>query len=656
MSIAEYQRISIDKFMGLYARGLTDDVPPDHSSVVQNIKFNRKGECLTRDGTVLSYGTTMPVRRMFPATFGHNDTQVIVLTTDGSGNIYRLDTGGVLLNVPGMVDFFAINIFSFCLISPILSSPATSNPVYIWQGSYGNPSLDPIPIRPAAGRPPNFSSGSPFTTTESATAGNCDIGLHKFGVSFITNTGFTTRPGPVQFASSTNPGVFTPSSVTSSGGFCITLSNIPIGPSGTVARQIIATQSDQNLYFFAGGQILSGGTLVDWDGIIHDNTTTSITISFFDTDLAVSADDLFDLLVEIEGGTFSLDAGMTFYHGRVFFWGGEFNLIRVTNPGSSESISDVTGFIQLPDQFDGNDVTCASTLQDSLYFMKPVGIFSVTDNGGDPFTWSVITIDSGAGCTSSNSLGTINLATAALPQNQIDLVIDFGGLYIFTGAIQQPPLTHKINDLWLLIQSTTHLDGTTLAIDPYEKRIYIAIKGSVNFPGWPNLLVADYNDGLDPGNIKWSVWTLPFKIDSIGMIFFQDNTELAYRFRIGSNTNIYKYLPGTTTDVGQPIVCVWRSFYMTPDAGALNIYRYSRFRMPYFDNCGLTLFAEDDAFTLNPLGFNVPYVPGRDLTREYNFMDEKMAIQICCNATHGGFILQRLDTFCKQRFAMRPQV
>lgn len=642
MSLEELQRVTVDKFMGLYARGLKDDTAPDHASVVQNMAFNRRGETKTRDGTVFSLGTPAKIVRLFVATFGHNEA--IILTCDGNGNIYRSDTGGVLLSIPGMVDFAAINVFSYCLISPILSTPSSSNPVYIWQASVSSP--DPVPIRPAAGLPPSVS----FSAVESATAGNCDIGVHQFAVCFVTNTGYTTQPGPVI------ANVFTSVTVTSTGGFCIDLSGIPIGPAGTVSRQILVTQSDQDLFYYAGAQQLVGGVLVTWDGTIPDNTTTSITISFFDTDLAVSGDSLFDLLSVIPGGTYSLIAGMTSYHGRVLFWGGEFNLVRVTNPGSSESIDNVAGFVQLPDEFDGNDVVTSCTLQDNLYFFKNVGIFSVTDNGSDPDTWSVIMIDSGAGSTTAHSLGTINLNATASTQNQIALIADFGGIYIFTGSVQQPPLTWNINDIWSNLEQTTHLDGLTMAIDPYAKLIYIAIIGSVNFPGYPNLLVADYNDGLDLNNIKWSIYTFPFPINAIGMAAFQDSTEFAYRFRIASGSNINKILPGALTDLGSPIVCIWKSYYMTPNPGALNIFRYIRARLPFFDPITISLYSQDDTIIQNPPGFNVPYIGGRDMTREFNFMDEKMSVQLCCNATNGGFNLQRLDVFCKTRFSMRPQV
>ncbi len=589
---------------------------------------------------------------MFLATFGHHDQTGIVLTCDGAGNIFRSDTGGILLSVPGMVDFGAINVFSWCLISPILSAPALPNPVYIWSGLPSLSGGDTVPIRPAAGDGPT--DVAEFHATESSTVGDCDIGLHKFAVSLITNTGYTTRPGPLQFGLES---FFDPATVTSTGNKCITLTGIPIGPTGTVARQILATQANQDLYFNAGGQQFDGTSLVPWDGIIHDNTTTTITISFFDTDLAVSADRLFDLLPIIPAGTFGLIAGITTYHGRVFYWGGEFNLIRVTDPGSAETIDNINAFIQLPEQNDGNDVTNSCTLQDTLYFFKLVGIFSVTDNGSDPNSWSVIAIEQGVGCAVAMSLGTVDLGTPAFAQNQQILVTDLGGIYLFNGAIVQPPLTWKINDLWLLIMQQTNLQGSMIAVDPYFKLIFYACVGNaLGTAGYMNLLVADYNDGLDAQNIKWSVWTFPFPVNAIGMMSFTDVDGLGNFLRIGTGNNIVKLQFGSLTDLGGQIVSIFRSYYMAPNFGALNIFRYLRARLPYKDPLSITLFSQDDAFILNPPGFNLPYVAGRDLTREFNFMDEKMSIQICCNATHGGFILQRLDTFCKPRFAMRPAV
>ena len=634
MSLEEYTKITVDKFMGLYARGLVDDCPSDHSPACANVKFNRKGEVQTRDGYQLSFALGHAVKRMFVATFGHDEN--ILLTCDGAGHIYRSDTGGVLLSIANMVDFAAINVYSYCLISPISGVSGANNPVYIWQNIAGT---DTVPIRAAAGLPP---SGS-FSAVNSATAGNCDIGVHQFAVSFITNTGYTTQPGPA------SGGVFTAVTVNSTGGLCIDLSGIPTGPAGTVARQILVTQADLDVFYYAGGQINSSG-LISWDGVIPNNTTTAITISFFDTDLAVSADSLFDLLPVIPAGNYGEAGAMTFYNGRVFYFGGEFCLVRATNAGSSESIDNVAGFIQIPDQFDGNIVRGTVTLQSILYFTKAFGIYSVTDNGSDPSSWAIFLVDAGVG-SSSQGIGTINLTQPALTQNQVALMADFGGIYTFTGSITQPPLTWKIDDLWKNLVATTNITVTlNIAIDPYNKLIYVLAAGTT-------LLVGDYNDGLDAQNIKWTTYTFPVTPYAVGMMYIQDGTDFVYAIRLSSGNNIYKIeVNSGGNDMGTAINSYYSTYFLSPSLGALNIFRFIQSRVIFTGVLNLLITSQDSAFTLSPPAFTGGSNPGRDMLREFNFMDEKCSVQIGCNSGTNVFLLQRLNVFGKPRFNMRPQV
>ena len=118
------------------------------------------------------------------------------------------------------------------------------------------------------------------------------------------------------------------------------------------------------------------------------------------------------------------------------------------------------------------------------------------------------------------------------------------------------------------------------------------------------------------------------------MMFFLDGaSELAYRFRIGSNNTIYKLLPGTTTDAGTAINAIWCSYYASPNLGALNIFRFMRARILYNDNLTLLLNSEDNTTTANPPGFTTPQTLGRDLTREFNFMNEKCSLQINCSSS-----------------------
>ena len=622
MSLEEYDRIDINSFMGLYKRGSADTCPPNHSPICQNMRFNRKGETETRYGTVSSLSTGHNTNRIFTATFSHSTN--IILTSDGAGNIYRSDTGGVLLNVANMIDFAAINVFGFCLISPISGVSGGGNSVYIWQARAGGGG-DVIPIRKAAGHAP---SGS-FTAADTGT-GHVDIGVHLLAVSFIMDTGFTTQPGP-KIA-----GVFTPVSVTSTGGKLIHVSGIPTGPIGTVARQIFVTQANQTEYFYVAS------------GLINDNTTTTVDLNFYDSDLIVSADSLFDLLEEIPAGNFGEAGGMTFYHGRVFYWGGEFSLIRVTNAGSCESVDNVFGFIQLPDQFDQNLVFAGATLQDSLYFGKSFGIFSAIDNGGPPSSWQIINIDAGVGTV--GNFGTINVAQPSLAQNQALLIGDFGGLYVFRGSTDPTPLTWKINDVWQSILVGNAFLGLTVAIDPYSKVIYVYFKTQTT------ILAGDYNDGLDSQNIKWSIYSFPFSVSAIGMAYFTDSVDTSYLFRIAGGSSLYRLDPTATADSGTDISSIISTYFMAFTYGALNIFRFMRFRgssNPITSSTlSLEVFGEDNVVTSTPPSIALVQTPGRDYTREFNFENEKASIRFSAKS----FYLQRLEVFGKPRFNMRPSV
>lgn len=629
MPLTENDKVSINTFMGLYQRGLSDDCPPDHSPTCQNMRFNRNGEASTRDGTIPSFTLTTSISRMAVATFG-NDVNIL-LTCDGAGKIYRSDTGGVLLTVSNMVDFRIGNIFNFCLISPILSSPASSNPVYIWQATTGG--TDVIAIRPAAGQPP---SGS-FTAAETSGGGNCDIGVHQFAVSFITNSGYTTIPGP--YSGAWPGGTFTAVTVNSTGGNEIALSGIPTGPSGTIARQIFTTQADLDLFYYCPG------------GYIADNTTTSLTVNFYDTDLAVSADSLFDLIPVIPGGTYGEAGGILFYHDRTFYFGGEFDLIRASNPGDCESIDNVAGYVQLPTQNDGNIVRGACVLYDVLYFTKGFGILSVIDNGGDPATWAVALVDGGVGAT-MDGLGTINLSQTGQSQNNIILLGDFGGIYGFSGAVQQPPLTWKINDLWTTIVNTINIQtALTISIDPYNKIIYVLPKG-MSF-----ILAGDYNNGLDSKNIKWSKYVFPYTPTAIGMAYITDINNEEYLFRIGTNgSGVFVLTPGTTQDNGIAINSFISTYYVGYDIGSVNIFRFLRTRTVGSGTLIRTLYSQDNVLTQSPPTVALTATNSQDQTVEFNFMTEKCSVQLQTNSGTDNFTVQRIDLWGKSRFMMRPTV
>src|SRR5690242_8020777 len=285
MYLDEYEKIEIEEFKGLYKRGMPDQVPPDHAICCENVVFSQAGQVQKRPGIAASYALNHPVKRMFEGVI--DSVALIVLTLDWAGNIYRNNNNTPIFSSPNLVDFVGINLFNKIFILPIISSGTPPN-LQVWLGVAST-------TRDAAGLAPTSS----FSAANGA-AGNIDIGDYKIAVSFITDTGFTTQPGP-KIA-----GVFTPVLYTAPGGLKIDLTGIPTGGSEVVARQILITKANSDLFYYLGPS--SGG-------FINDNTTTTATLNFFDTDLVLSADDLFDLLETIPGAVRT--GGLNVYHNRL---------------------------------------------------------------------------------------------------------------------------------------------------------------------------------------------------------------------------------------------------------------------------------------------------------------------------------------------------
>lgn len=147
------------------------------------------------------------------------------------------------------------------------------------------------------------------------TVGHVPAGLHQVSVFFVTRAGYFTKPAP-------------PFSWTAAGNKRVTVTGIPTGPANVVQRIIIFTTAAGATFFFTTGtSIYPTGNMV-----INDNTTTTATFDFDDTELAAgnSAQYLFNLL-ELEES-----AGVVSYATRLFWWGGRNrvpNFINMTFDG-----------------------------------------------------------------------------------------------------------------------------------------------------------------------------------------------------------------------------------------------------------------------------------------------------------------------------------
>ncbi len=615
--LTEYTNTQITEFKGLYKRGIPDETPIDHAICCENNNFRKKGEWKTREGAGASLDLNHSTKRFF---LGNTAGVPHVLTLDFAGNIYKDTDPTPIWSDANIVDFSALNLFNRVYILPITSGAAAF--LLVWDGTN--------PVRQAAGIAP--------TTGVSAAdgiAGHVDAGVHQFGVSFVTNTGFITRPGE------SHSGVFTPTIYTAPGGVKVDLTGIPTGGTEIVARVITVTKANETLFFFAPG------------GLINDNTTTTLTLDFYDTDLLLSADYLFDLFEEIPAATFA--GALYTFHSRMFLAPGQ-NYVNVSLPSDPESIDEVDGLITLPNPA-YNTIRAFCQLYDTLYLVKSTGIASTFDNGDIPSTWIVTEVDGTHGGF-QNSVSTVSVTNVALGQNEMFLLCDLGGIFIFNGATSVIPLTWKIDNIWRGI-TPAGLLNITIMNDPFKEVFYVLIptQGSTEAN---LLLVGDYTEGLTPMSMKWTIYTFPFTPCSIALYAFDDGDSTAnFSLKVATQDNftVSKIEDRFTDDLGVGINSYYQHYLHTVDRGSINLFRALRYRALGIGNMVQSIFPEDlqtETFLPDIL---LSLLPGLDYFNQINFMNEKMSVLISNGGEPGDTItVQRVDLFAKKKFGARPAI
>ena len=613
--LTEYNNTQITEFKGLYKRGIPDECPVDHAICCENNNFREKGQWRTRAGTGVSYSLTYNTRRIFLA----NTAGVPhLITLDFNGNFYADDDPTPIWSDANVIDFSALNLFNRLYILPITNGPAAFE--LVWDGTN--------PVRLAAGIAPTTG-----VTAVDGSTGNVDAGVHQFGVCFVTNTGFITRPG--QSVS----GVFTPTIYTAPGSLAVDISGVPIGGSDIVARYIVVTCANETLFFFAPG------------GLINDNTTTSVTLNFYDTDLLVSADYLFDEYEKIPAATIA--GALYTFHSRLFLAPGN-NTALVSNPSDPETIDEVDGLITLPNPA-YNTIRAFCQLYDTLYLVKSTGIVSTFDNADLPSTWVVTEVDGTHGGF-QNSISTVSVTNVALSQNEMFLLCDLGGIFIFNGATSVIPLTWKIDDIWQMI-TPAGLLNITIMNDPFKEVFYVLIP-TMGSTEANLLLVCDYTEGLQPMSVKWTIFTFPFTPCCIALYNFDDgNGPSAYSLKVASldNTFLFKIEDRFTDDYGAGINSYYQHYLHTVERGTINLFRAIRLRALGIGNIEQTIYPEDLQNPVDLPDLMLSALPGKDYLSQINFMNEKMSVLISNGENPGDQItVQRVDLFAKRKFAARP--
>lgn len=483
----DHQGVVIDQFNGLWRRGEGYPVPNDHFFDCDSVQFPFRG-VKTRDGIDV-YQPYSNVVRMY--TFIQQQEGLAkesLLILNNKGQLY--DTGSPtpfmpILTLSDMKDFGYVSYAGRAYINPhtdgIEEHGVSDLSIYVYRGNG-------IPARPAGGAAPDDQTNIDVVA---GGVGNVEPGMRIYSVAYETDTGFITVPGG-KTAFDLEPGAQS-----------VNLTNIQVSPDNYVVARWILVSTAIKPADYTGN--VNGYELFFFLRI-PDNTTTAVTLSFFDAELISSADYLNDLFNFTPSGV-----GLTIYHGRMITYAEKDNisLVRISAPGQPEAFDQVNGLIVIP--LDGHPITNAQEYRDVLYIFKQTRTYATQDNQDVPSSWPIITVDEGIGAA-PNGIATV-LDSGGVNIEYL-LITDFSGIMLFDGRYTRPELSWKIRDLWFGLDRNAFRNIQFLN-DTVSQILYIVLPGN-------QILVGDYKVSLDPEKIKWTPWTLPIKTSTIALINYNE--------------------------------------------------------------------------------------------------------------------------------------
>lgn len=600
-ALRDHRDIVVDKWKGLYARGMADAVPLGYFRDSLNVKFHQH-EVLTRDGMELNV-VQSNIRRYFTYKRLGETPRFLILNT--SGELYdSLYPGTPLISNAAFVDFSATNYFNRAYITFHNRVTGISGSyVYVYEGA------GPGTLRYAAGSAP---SGFTLGVADSVNSGNVEAGIHLFAVAFETSSGFITVPGPETFTAHT-----------AAGGKKLDFSAIPVGPSGTVARRLLGTRSivpadyDGNqfgyeLFFIPDGRI---GNNVD---------TTFADVSFFDADLISSADYLFDNRSLIPAGN-----GIGIYAGHMLVWGipNYEHYVFVSKQYEPEIFNETDGYL-LTDPSDSiQGVTNAIEFRSQLYITKPNRTYVTNTNGSPATTWDIVSVDKGVG---TECFGISRILDAKGANTDRFFLADRSGLLVFeSGVFRKPEMSWSIKDLWSRINKA-QFNKVQVEHDPETYRVFVAAPLDAATE-CSHVFVAYYENAISPlgfivpSEVKWSIWSYPWTIASISV----ELNDGVPSFRVaGFEGNIYDEIVGRKNDNNIRIDSMVNLYYTDIAPGWVHHFGGLRFRANGKGVAKVTLYGLDDVKSQLSNQIVLNETPGIFYDKLINFVNEKMSVKV----------------------------
>ena len=495
----DHTPIPVEEFNGLYARGSDLLVPLDHAADLQNVEWD-VDVLTTRRGSSEKFSrpnNAPAIRRIFEYQRLGEASRLIFL--DADGNFFdSTNLVNPIYSIPGAVDFSALNMFNRLYISPHNRIEGMAGEkIYVYNGES---------FRPAAGLAPTTG----LTAATSATSGTVDVGTYIIAVSFQTESGFISKPGGhvVYVVEDDNKDKR------------IEISNIPIGPVGTVARYLFISKP-LGVY---DGNVLGYILHFAPGGFIENNVDVTTTLNFYQTEIIVVAEYLQEQLEEIPAAL-----GLTDYDGKLVTWNedGNNNLVRVSHQGDPESFSELEGFLIVAPQ-DSDGLKSCFTFQGSLYMNKTFRTYHTSDNNESAGTWPWLGIDKGAG---SEVFGVGQIIDAKGSSLDYVLIASRDGLSLFNGVYQDPELSWKIRSTWDRI-NVDNFNKIQVLVNPVEKKVFVSVPLD-DSEDISHLLVGDYRLGLNPDEVRWTIWkfasgheTIVLRVEGNPVLYFAKDNKI----------------------------------------------------------------------------------------------------------------------------------
>lgn len=400
-----------------------------------------------------------------------------IIFLDADGNIWDTVSASIIKTFSGDVtDFHGITLNDRFYFTPHNRITGTDGEVvYIY-----DPDLTPN-VRKAAGDP----ATGIFTVAVSSVNGFIEPGLHAVAVSFVTDTGFITKPALHTSFTAPDPKKK------------VNITAVPLGPAGTVARIIwmskVILSYDGNL---ANVPLYSAYK-------IENNTSTDLldTLDVYDSQLISSADPYIETLNEIPAGTY-----LTNLDGQMVICGNKESphTLYISNPNEPENINAVDGLRECM-RGDGVGVKTTRALHGNLVFWKSNKTGILRPNSDTPAEWPLEIIDSALG---AEVYGVSEIIDGDGMFYGVYLVANKLGVHIFNGTYVNvlKPLTYVIDSLWKCSCIINNLTKIRLVVDPLSFRIYILVPHEET----THWYVGDFAEGLSWDTIKWSPWNFNY--------------------------------------------------------------------------------------------------------------------------------------------------